>query len=98
MLDENRALLDSLFTSNQSVEGATDINNDGKADPQEQEPVDIDLPRKKIDNLISTRYLITKGKIMTTGYPSQNVKFYNSYFLDYKIGLIGQLKINTGGK
>ncbi|TAL78317.1 MAG: hypothetical protein EPN88_02220 [Bacteroidetes bacterium] len=98
LLDENRVLLDSLFTGNEKVEGASDTNNDGIADPLVQDPVNIDLPRAKIDILNRTRYLVTRGKIMTTNYPVQDVRFYSSYYLNYNIGLIAQLKINTGSK
>jgi hypothetical protein len=98
LLDENRILLDSLFTGNEKVDGAIDTNSDGIADPLEADPIDIDLPRSKIEDLRNTRYLLTKGKIITTGFPAGNVKFYSSAFLDYNIGIIAQLKINTGTK
>jgi hypothetical protein len=98
LLDENRVLLDSLFTGTENIEGATDTNGDGKADPHLQDPIYIDLPRNKIDALSETHYLITKGELTTTGYPSTDVKFYSTSYLDYNIGLIGQLQINTGGR
>jgi hypothetical protein len=98
LLDGNRMLLDSLFSGTDKVEGASDTNNDGIADPYKQAPLDIDLPRSKIDILSRTRYLITRGMIMTTGYPSQDVRFYSTYYLDYNIGIIAQLKIKTGKK
>jgi hypothetical protein len=96
LLDTNRVMLDSLFIGTEKIEGAIDSNGDGKADPEKQPPIDIDLPRSKIDNLLNTRYLLIKGRIMTTDFPAQDVKLYSSYFLDFDIGLIGQLKINTG--
>jgi len=40
--------------------------------------------------------LLTKGRITTTDFPVKDVKFYISYYMDYNIGLIAQLKINTG--
>jgi hypothetical protein len=88
-------LLDSLFEDPQQLQGAGDNNGDGKADPLKNAPLDIDLPRDKIDILEATRYIITRGKITTTNYPEEDVKFYADYFLDYNIGLIVQLKINT---
>jgi hypothetical protein len=97
-LDENRALLDSLFTGAEKIEGATDTNGDGKADPHVQDPIYIDLPREKIDALSETHYLITKGELTTTDYPGSDVKFYSTYYLNYIIGLIAQLQINTGGR
>lgn len=98
LLDENRVLIDSLFTGTEKIEGATDTNGDGKADPRKQDPIDIDLPRSKIDNLMDTRYLLVKGRIMTTDFPAEDVKLYSTYYLDCNIGLIAQLKINTGSR
>jgi hypothetical protein len=96
MLDENRVLLDSLFTQEIKIEGATDTDNDGMADPHQQDMIDVDLPRAKIDILNTTHFLVTKGRITTTDFPVKDVKFYISYYMDYNIGLIAQLKINTG--
>ena len=96
MLDENYMMLDSLFTGTQKIEGATDTNGDGRADPHKQTPIDIDLPRTKIDNLLNSRYLLAKGRIMTSDFPALDVKLYSTYYLDLNIGLIAQLKINTG--
>lgn len=96
LLDENYLMLDSLFTGTEKIEGAGDTNGDGKADPQKQSPIDINLPRSKIDNLLNTRYILAKGRIATTDFPAIDVKLYSSYFLDYKVGLIAQLKIKTG--
>jgi hypothetical protein len=96
MLDENRVLLDSLFTHEIKIEGASDTNNDGMADPHQQDMIDVDLPRSKIDILNNTYFLVTKGRITTTDFPVKDVKFYISYYMDYNIGLIAQLKINTG--
>lgn len=96
LLDANYMMLDSLFTGTEKIEGASDTNGDGKADPQNQPPIDIDLPRSKIDNLLNTRYILAKGRITTTDFPAIDVKLYSSYFLDYKVGVIAQLKIKTG--
>ena len=96
LLDENRVLIDSLFTGSEMVEGASDTNGDGIADPAKQDPIDIDLPRSRIDNLMDARYILIKGSIMTTDFPSIDVKLYSTYFLDYNVGIIAQLKIQTG--
>jgi hypothetical protein len=96
MLDENRVLLDSLFTQEIKIEGASDTNNDGIADPHQQDMIDVDLPRSKIDILNNTYFIVTRGRITTTDFPVKDVKFYLSYYMDYNIGLIAQLKINTG--
>jgi len=96
LLDQNRLLLDSLFIQEIKIEGASDTNNDGLADPHQQDMIDVDLPRSKIDILNNTYFLVTRGRITTTDFPVKDVKFYLSYYMDYNIGLIAQLKINTG--
>ena len=96
LLDANYVLLDSLFTGTEKIEGASDTNGDGKAEPQKQPALDIVLPRSKIDNLLNSRYIIAKGRITTTGFPTADIKLYSSYYLDYKVGVIAQLKIKTG--
>lgn len=96
LMDGNYLLLDSLFTGIEKIEGAVDTNGDGKADPQKQAPIDILLPRSRIDNLLNTKYLVTKGRIKTTDFPTLDVKLYSTYYLDYNIGVIAQLKIKTG--
>jgi hypothetical protein len=96
LLDNNRMLLDSLFTGTEKIEGASDTNGDGISDPHHQPPIDIDLPRSRIDNLMNTRYLLVKGKIMTTDFPNKDVKIYSAYFLDYNVGVIAKLKVIYG--
>ena len=96
LLDADRVLLDSLFTGQERIDGAVDTNGDGKADPYNQDPIYIDLPRNKINTLSETHYIITRGEITTSNYPSDDVRFYSTYYLDYNIGLIAQLQINTG--
>lgn len=96
LLDANFAVIDSLFTGTEKIEGAKDTNGDGRADPQKQTPLDVILPRSGIDNLLNSRYLVTTGRIMTTDFPSIDVKLYSTYFLDLNIGVIAQLKLTTG--
>lgn len=95
-LNESRVLLDSLFSGVEKIEGAIDKDGDGKADPFKQAPIDIDLQRSKMDNLLNTRFIIVKGRIMTTDFPAIDVRLYSQYFLEYNVGLIAQLKLKTG--
>jgi hypothetical protein len=96
IFDENFVLLDSLFSGTEGIEGADDTNGDGKVDPQSQDPLEIDLSKTTIENLSNTHFIVTRGKLATTGYPDRDVKFFVDYYLYYNIGLIAQLKINTG--
>jgi hypothetical protein len=95
-LDGNGTLLDSLFTEEQQIAGAEDTDGDGIADAKKLPPTDIELPHEKISLLEQTRYIVTRGKVITSNYPDEEVKFYSSYYLDYHVGLILQVKTNTG--
>ena len=96
LLDQNKVLLDSLIRKEQIIEGAVDTNDDGKVDPSPK-TIEVPVSRSTINILGKTRYLVTKGSLMTTGFlDNKDVKFYLSYYLEYNIGLIAQLKIKTG--
>ena len=95
-LDGSYQVIDSLFTGTEKIDGATDNNGDGKADPNRQSPLDVLLPRSKIDNLLNTSYLRVKARISTTRFPNTDVKVYPSSFIDLRIGVIAKLKLDTG--
>jgi hypothetical protein len=98
--DENYAVLDSIFDEPRIVEGAMDNDGDGKVDPIQNNPIEVEFPRTKIDNISETRYIFLTGKISTTNYdmvPPENVKFYKDYFIDVYIGVIGDIELNSTG-
>ncbi len=99
-VDENFTVLDSLFSDindeGRIITGATDTDGDGKADPYENDPIEIEFTREQIDNISESRYLVMHGRMNTTGFElKENVKIYTSYFLDAYIGIIGDLEVNT---
>jgi len=102
-LDESMEIrLDSLFDDmndeGRIVAAATDTDGDEKVDPYENEPIEIEFSREKIDNISGSKYLIFTGRINTTNFdaiPPDIVKFYADYFLDGEIGIIADLEVNT---
>lgn len=99
-MDENFTVLDSMFNSmndeGRIITGATDTDGDGKVDPYENDPVEIEFTREKIDNISESKYLVVQGRLNTTNFEQkENVKIYTSYFLDAYIGIIGNLEVNT---
>jgi hypothetical protein len=102
--DENMVVLDSLFTDLQDpkrlVQGATDTDGDGKANPLHSDPVEVELDREKIGHISSTRYIFVYGRFSTTGYdltPPVNVRFYTDYFFTAHLGAIAVLDVNSAG-
>ena len=102
--DENGLILDSLFTDQQdplrAVPGATDTDGDGKANPLEADPVEVEIDRDRIDNISSSRYVYLFGRLTTTGYdlsPPANVSFYTDYFFTAHLGAIVELDVNSAG-
>lgn len=99
-VDENFTVLDSLFSDvndeGRIITAASDTDGDGKVDPFENDPVEVEFTREKIDNISGSQYLILHGRLNTTNYEQkENVKIYSSYYLDAYIGIIGDLEVNT---
>ena len=95
--DEGGVILDSLFTDLQDplrlVQGATDTDGDGKADPIESDPVEVTLNRDRIDRISSTRYIFLTGGFSTVGFddtPPENVRFFTDYFFTAYLGAIAE--------
>ncbi|KPK86647.1 MAG: hypothetical protein AMS27_04590 [Bacteroides sp. SM23_62_1] len=98
--DENYAVLDSIFDSPHLVEAAADQDGDGKVDPIQNDPVEVEFIRTKIDNISTSRYILLYGNLTTTNYdmvPPENVKFYTDYFIDAYIGVTGDIELNSTG-
>jgi hypothetical protein len=94
--DENYAVMDSVFDEPQLIEAGTDTDGDGIVEPLQNDPIEQELTRTKIDHMADSRYLIIYGKLATTNNP-QNYKFYSFYFLDAYIGIVGDLELNSTG-
>ena len=94
--DENYNYLDSMFTNTQLITGATDTDGDGKVNPVENAPLDIEFTKDKVQNIENAKYLITRGRINTTNSENQeSVKFYVDYLFDAKLGVIVDIETNA---
>jgi len=92
LLDQNKLLIDSLFTSAFKLEAATDLNGDGIIDPVTQGPIDIELSATQINNLYGAGSFVVYGKATTTSLKNSVLP---SYFFDFNLGVIAQFKINA---
>jgi len=98
LLDELGNKVDSVFNKEFIIDAGQDLDGDGKVDPVKSDPVEVEFPREKINNLVSCKYFYFKGRLNT--YNSDipvNYKFYSFYFLDVYIGVIGDIELNSTG-
>ena len=85
--------LDSLITSiSQQAIKAAGIDANGTVNQPNSSTITIKFPRSRIQNIENATHIITYGKFRTR---ASNVKFLNTYYLDFNIGVIVQLQINT---
>ena len=95
-LDESGNVVDSVFNTEYTIDAGQDLDGDGLVDPKESDPVEVEFPREKIDNLALSRCIYFKGRLNT--YNSdipEKYRFYSFYFLDVYMGVIGDLELNS---
>jgi hypothetical protein len=96
--DENYSIVDSIFDVRHLIHAGTDTDGDGIVEPLEDDPVEAELSRTKIDHLAISRYIILNGRLATASIEiPENFKFYSYYFLDAYIGVVGDLELNSSG-
>jgi hypothetical protein len=93
ILDQNKLVTDSLFSPVYVIQIATDQNGDGIIDPVNQGPEDVELTRSQINHLTHSGYIVVYSRAVTTNFKVTDV---SAYYLDFNLGTIFQLKINSG--
>lgn len=92
--DAQYNVLDSLFDETRLISAGVDTNGDGKTDPTENEPFNVEFNRDKVQNIDNAEYLLIWGRIQTTNAdatPPENVKFYADYSLYAHLGVIAEV-------
>jgi hypothetical protein len=98
LLDGNHNIVDSLFDEESTIKAGIDPDGDGMVEPTKSDPVEVELTRAKIDNVVISRYFYFKGRLNTLNSDiPENYKFYSFYFLDAYIGVVGDLELNSTG-
>jgi hypothetical protein len=98
LLDGNHNIVDSLFDEEYTIKAGIDPDGDGMVEPTKSDPVEVELTRAKIDNVVISRYFYFKGRLNTLNSDiPENYKFYSFYFLDAYIGVVGDLELNSTG-
>ena len=97
-LNENYVVIDSVFNERRLVEAGMDTNGDGKIDPVQNNPIEVEFTRTKIDNISDARHIAINGRFNTTNIELPEMfKFYSHYFIDGYIGVVGNIELNSTG-
>ena len=86
-MNEGYFALDSLFSMNENIiqSGVVGPAPDLKVVKPTYKKVETVLGRNKLDHLAATKKLIIRGTI--SSYQSGDVKFYNTDYIDIKVGV-----------
>jgi hypothetical protein len=98
-MDKNYAIIDSLFTSNQTyIVKASTVTAAGDLQTASTGEVKLDMTSEKLNKLFSSSYLLVRSKLNTSKNSSGalvNVKFKSSYKLKMNVGLLAKLSIKS---
>jgi hypothetical protein len=94
-LDQGENHLDYIFDDEDRIiiDGA-EVGPDGIAIISDPYTVPVELTREQIENMIDCHYIVVIGEVITRG--DVDVRFYSYYFFDTDIGVIAELKLNSG--
>ena len=95
LLDENHALLDSVFDGEAVIIEASSVDADGKLVQASEESTTVDFPEEKLDKLSDVLYMQVEAWLITSEKGVPFVKIYSDYSLDFEISVLGKFRINT---
>lgn len=88
--------IDSLFSpSTTQIINSGVINANGKVIQPTQKVTQVTYTGQRINNLRDAKNILIKGVLITTNNGNRIVKFYSDNYLDVKLGIKVQAKINT---
>jgi hypothetical protein len=97
--DDKFQALDSLITDPGNdpnlILKAASVNTDGIVNNNISSTINVKFTPDRIQKIRYATHIITRGKIKSSQYP-KNVKFLDTYYLDFNLGVIVQLQVNTG--
>lgn len=95
LLDENRALIDSVFEQEGVFLPASEVDAGGLLLSASEQSSSADFPAEKLGKLEQVRYLVVRATLVTSENGAEYVKFYSDYSLEFEISMHASLKINT---
>jgi len=94
--DENYTVLDSLFSGDWTlVKAGVTTGTDCDIEPFENDPLEIEFPGNKIDNISKSKYIFIYGRISTLGWENKDiVTFCINHTFEAFIGVIVEAEFN----
>jgi len=87
--DANYTVIDSVFNDRHIIEAGYDTDGDGKTDPYQNDPIEVEFSRAKIDHISDARYIFLNGRINTTNYDLTLLKMSNFIHIISLMGISG---------
>jgi len=89
-------VVDSMFTpQNMEIIQSGVINGSGKVIQPTRKITQVTYTGNRLSNLINVKKIFIRGYINTYNHGTTNVRFYSDNYLDVKLGVQVQAKINT---
>ena len=95
LMDAYYEVMDSLFTDEQVILAASEVDDDGKLLNAGEENNTAFFPPEKLGKLEDVRYLLVQARVNTSEEGSRDVKVYSQYTLDFHLSLFARLRINS---
>lgn len=95
LMDAYYEVMDSLFTDEQVILAASEVDGDGKLLNAGEESNTAFFPPEKLEKLGEVRYLLIQARVNTAEEGNRDVKVYSQYSLDFDLSLLARLRINS---
>ncbi|MCX6180699.1 MAG: hypothetical protein NT150_02055 [Bacteroidetes bacterium] len=98
-LDETYQLVDSLFTNGYEVvvpSSTVDVN--GELVSASTKQTDLKIDEAKVEALKNVKYVVLASKLATANGGATAAKFYSTYKMNVKLGVLAQVKIDIKQK
>jgi hypothetical protein len=93
--DENYNVLDSLLLPNELVLAAANVNlSSGAVNTAQTKTTDINLDATKIAHMGTAKKILVRATATTLNGGNTNIKIYDFYKLDVKLGAIAKMRLN----
>lgn len=92
--DENGQTLDSLFSGGSFLFPAAPVDSEGLSNGTSEETATVELSKERLDRLLNTRSVVLVAEFQSTP-NAPSVKFRNSDFIDFKLGVLTNLKLSV---
>lgn len=93
-LDDNYTVIDSLIDGDNQFIVPAKTNQEGRVIEFSPSVNVVKLPKERAENVFRSSFIIVEATIETFNGPQQQIiRFYDDYFIDVKVGVLGKFQI-----